>query len=143
MPAHDLLHFDVPCITTLHDIDFNSQQPAVQLQSGRHPSLPSSAIPFAVPGIAVPSSPPVPSLYNLAQERILQSLSSELPVPFNPPAQHSAATPEAALQPMQPLTSNPGIDVLNLHSLPGRRAIGCPESALFDVCLQQDPGVSS
>ena len=115
MPAHDLLQFDVPCITTLYDIDFNSQQPAVQLQSGQHPSLQPSAISFAVPGIAVPSSPPVQSLYSLAQEQIFQSLSSELPVPFKSSAPHLAAISGAALQPMQPGKSNPGINVLHLH----------------------------
>ena len=91
MAAPELMNFNLPCITTLYDIDFSSHQPSSELQSSPRPSLQGA---FSAPAAQSPSlvspaalnSPPVQSLCASAQDQNLESPSTDLPVPPAPSA---------------------------------------------------------
>ncbi|KAK9834547.1 hypothetical protein WJX74_004253 [Apatococcus lobatus] len=106
MAAGDLLQFNLPCITTLYDIDFSSTEQSHQLQLGPEPSAQELNLRPVVhappsPPAAVPSSPLVQSLYNTAQQRVLESLSSDLTPDSEPSTQQTDAHLGAGLQARQ------------------------------------------
>lgn len=101
MAASDLMNFNVPCITTLYDIDFTRHQPGSELQSSSGPSLqgaessPAAQSPF-------PLSPAAHNSLHVQQILELPSTDHLVPVPSAMQSNASSTTVADSVQTLGP-----------------------------------------